>query len=45
MTLSELLKTVGDVAELTITILLAYIVYKLAMFLETLNKKVKEERT
>jgi ABC-type uncharacterized transport system permease subunit len=44
MSLSELLRTLGDIAELTITIMLAYIVYKIAVFLETLNKKVKEEK-
>lgn len=32
----------GDLAEIAVTIMLAYVVYKAALLLETLNKKVKE---
>ncbi|NWG11741.1 hypothetical protein HXY33_08380 [Candidatus Bathyarchaeota archaeon] len=44
MSLSELLRTLGDIAEIAITIMLAYVVFKIAVFLETLNRKVKEEK-
>jgi ABC-type uncharacterized transport system permease subunit len=44
MSLAEFLRTMSDMAEIVVTILLAYVVYKIAVFLETLNSKVKEER-
>lgn len=44
MTLSELVKMFGDLAEIAVTILLAYVVYKVAMLVDTLRNKLKEER-
>jgi hypothetical protein len=41
MTLSELVKIFGDFAEIAVTILLAYVVYKIAILIETLNNKIK----
>jgi hypothetical protein len=41
MTLSELVKILGDFAEIAVTILLAYVVYKIAILIETLNNKIK----
>jgi len=34
----------GDFAEVAVTILLAYLVYKLAIFIETLNSKIMQEK-
>lgn len=41
MTLSELVKILGDFAEIAVTILLAYVVYKIAILIETLSNKIK----
>jgi hypothetical protein len=41
MTLSELVNILGDFAEIAVTILLAYVVYKIAILIETLNNKIK----
>jgi hypothetical protein len=41
MTLSELVNILGDFAEIAVTILLAYVVYKMAILIETLNNKIK----
>jgi hypothetical protein len=43
LTLSELIRVLGDFAEIAVTILLAYVVYKIAMFIDTLNSKIKGE--
>lgn len=45
MTLSELVKMLGDFAEIAVTILLAYVVYKIASLIESLNSKIKGERS
>ena len=44
MTLSELVRMLGDFAEIAVTILLAYVVYKIARLIDTLNGKIKEEK-
>lgn len=44
MTLSELVRMLGDFAEIAVTILLAYVVYKIAMLVDTLNSKIKGEK-
>jgi len=44
MTLSEIIRMLGDVAEIAVTILLVYVVYKIASFIDTLNSKIKGER-
>lgn len=44
MTLSETVRMLGDFAEVAVTILLAYLVYKLAIFIETLNSKIMQEK-
>ena len=41
MTLSELIRMLGDFAEIAVTILLAYVVYKIAILIDTLNSKIK----
>lgn len=45
MTLSELVKMLADCAEIAVTILLAYVVYKIAKLVETLNIKIKGEKS
>ncbi|MBS7616139.1 hypothetical protein KEJ45_02930 [Candidatus Bathyarchaeota archaeon] len=45
MTLSELVKMLGDFAEIIVTVLLAYVVYKIAVLIDTLGKKVKMGKT
>jgi hypothetical protein len=35
----------GDFAEIAVTFLLAYVVYKIAILIETLNSKIRGERT
>lgn len=44
MGLSETISILGDVAEITVTILLAYVVYKIAALVDTINHRIKEER-
>ena len=44
MTLSEIVKMLADIAEIAVTILLAYVVYKIAVLIETLNSKIKGEK-
>jgi hypothetical protein len=34
----------ADIAEIAVTILLAYVVYKIAVLIETLNSKIKGEK-
>lgn len=45
MTLSELVRMLGDFTEIAVTILLAYVVYKIATLIDTLNSKIKGERS
>jgi hypothetical protein len=44
MSLSELVRIVGDLAEVLVTVLLAYVVYRIAGLVSTLNHKIKEEK-
>ncbi|MCK4424143.1 hypothetical protein KAU93_00540 [Candidatus Bathyarchaeota archaeon] len=44
MTLSELVRMLGDFAEIAVTILLAYVVYRIATLIDTLNSKIKGEK-
>jgi len=44
LTLSELVRMVGDFAEIAVTILLAYVVYKIARLIDSLNGKIKGEK-
>lgn len=45
MTLSELVRMLGDFAEIAVTLLLAYVVYKISILIDTLNSKIKGEKT
>jgi len=45
LTLNELIRALGDLAEVAVTILLAYVVYKIAILVDTLSYKVKEDRS
>lgn len=45
MNLSELVRLVGDLAEVAVTILLAYVVFKIAMLVESLNTRLREGRS
>jgi hypothetical protein len=45
MTLTELLRTISDIAEIAVTVMLAYVVYRVAILLESLSSKVKGEKT
>ncbi len=44
MALSELTRILGDFAEIAVTILLAYVVYKIAKLIGTLEGKIKSEK-
>lgn len=43
MNLSELVKIFGDVAEIAVTILMAFVVYKIAILVDTLSRKIKRD--
>jgi len=45
LSLGELTRMLGDFAEIAVTILLAYAVYKIAMLVDALNVKIKAEKT
>jgi len=45
LTLSDLTRVLADIAEIAVTILLAYVVYKIATLIDTLNGKIKAEKT
>ncbi len=45
MPLSELVRMIGDFAEVAVTILLAYLVLKIASLIDTLNGKIKAEKS
>jgi len=44
VTLSEFVKMIGDFAEMAVTILSAYAVYKIAMLIDVLSGKIKREK-
>ena len=43
LTLAEIVNMFGDLAEIAVTILFAYVVYKIALLIDTLNDKIKGE--
>ncbi|MGB9671639.1 MAG: hypothetical protein ACPL0C_04855 [Candidatus Bathyarchaeales archaeon] len=43
MTLSELIRMLGDFAEIAVTVLFAYVVYKVAVLIDAPNSKLKRE--
>jgi hypothetical protein len=45
MTLSELVKMIEDFAEIAVTILLAYAVYKIATLIDVLSGKIKKGKS
>jgi len=45
MTLSELVRMLGDIAEIAVTILLAYVIYKVATLVDALGGKIKGEKS
>lgn len=44
LTLAELMKVLQDFGVFVVIILLAYVVYKVALLIEVLSKKIKEEK-
>jgi len=40
-----MVRMLGDIAEIAVTILLAYMTYKIATLIETLNNKIKREES
>jgi len=45
MALTELTRILADFAEIAVTILLAYVVYKIAKLIGALEGKIKTEKT
>jgi len=45
LTLSELVRMIGDFTEIAVTILLAYVVFKIANLIDTLNGRIKAEKS
>jgi len=45
LSISEFLRLIQDLAEIGVTVLLIYVVYKIAMLIGTLEKKVKGEKS
>ncbi len=43
MALSELVNMLSNIAEVAVTMLVAYVVYKIAKLIETLDGKIKTE--
>ena len=44
MSLSELTNLVSSIAEIAVTVLLAYLVYKISVLVDSLNSRIKEEK-
>lgn len=44
MASTELIRTLGDLVEIAIMILIAYIAYKIATLIDTINNKIKGEK-
>jgi len=42
VTLSELIRMLSDFAQLAVTVLLAFVVYKIAVLIDSLSHKIKE---
>lgn len=45
MALGEFVRMFGDVAEIAVTILLVYVVYKIAILVDTVSRKIKGEKS
>lgn len=45
MALGEFVRMLGDVAEIAVTILLVYVVYKIAILVDTVSRKIKGEKS
>jgi len=45
LSLTEFTRMLGDLAEIAVTILLAYVVYKIAILIDTFNCKIKKEKS
>ena len=43
MTLSEMVNMLSNIAEIVVTIFLAYVVYRIARLIGTLDDKIKKE--
>jgi hypothetical protein len=43
MALSELVNMLSNIAEVAVSVLVAYVVYKIAKLIETLDGKIKTE--
>ena len=45
MNLSELVRLVEDMAEVAVTVLLAYVAYKVALLVGSLSRRLKEDKS
>jgi len=45
LSLSELVRMLADFAEIAVTILVAYVVYKIAALIDALNVKIKGDKS
>lgn len=43
MSLSELIRLMADISEIAVTILLAYVVYKIALLIDAVKSKMQEK--
>jgi len=44
LTLSEFVRMLGDFLEIAVTVLLAYVIWKIAALIDTLNSKISLEK-
>jgi hypothetical protein len=42
MTLADFIRILNDFTQIAVTLLLAYVTYKIAMLVDTLNRKIKQ---
>jgi len=45
MALSDFTNLVEDFAQIAVTLLLAYVAYKIAILIDTMNRKIRAEKT
>jgi len=45
LTLTELIRMLGDITEVAVTIMLAVVVYKIAMLIDSLEIKIREKKS
>jgi hypothetical protein len=45
MALSDFTNLVEDFAQIAVTLLLAYVAYKIAILIDTMNSKIRAEKT